>query len=532
MSAARDSLLKRARGFLGGLGIPAHVPAVVLLPALISGAAYLVVTPLPTRSVVQVLGVMLVTSAATLALGGRAREARRRWGAIFSISVLLALMYPGVAAVFQVHRSTQRDRIFAVMWVVLILVAGRLAFRLRDQGFGELNRVLAVVAWMLAASVWSFKWFPVVARSHAEWALTLGTMTRPIPLQVSSRPPDILHIVVDGMGRSDILRSRFGLDLSAQITELEAQGVKVTPDAVANYSQTYLSLASVLNMQYLDGFGDLATRPGDRWPLERLIQDSAVVRSLKQAGYEFTLVGSDYLATADHEQADVCVCAPVFFGEFEAFTLLLSPLRSFPIWSLAYKEHRQKILESFEAIEHLPTSTKPQLLVAHLLAPHPPFVLDRHGPAPDPPWPFGFHDGKRYGGPRDDYVAGYREQAAFVATRVTASVREFIARRPGREVVVFLHGDHGPGLDFDGEAPLGTDTDQRMSILLATRWPHNGMAQPSVKSPVNLYRALFTHVFGRPMQMLADRSFVSPFSRPYEFTEVKPNASKNLNGAQ
>jgi hypothetical protein len=530
MIAARDSILMRARRLFDNIGVPIHVPAAIVLPSLIAGAAYLAVTPLPTRSVVRVAGVMLLTAGATLALGGRSRDARRRWGAVFSLSVLLALMYPGVSAVLQVPRLSRWDQALAVIWLVVIPTAARLVFRLGDKGLAEFNRVLAVVVWMLGVSIWSFRWLPVLASSHAEWASTLATMTRPVPLASSSRPPDILHIVLDGMAGPHIARSRFGLDLSGQIEELEAEGVTVNPEAVANYSQTYLSLASVLNMQYLEGFATKTTRPADRWPLDRLIQESSVVRSLKQAGYEFTLVGSDYLATAEHEQADVCVCDPVRFGEFEAFALLLSPFRVFPIWSPAYEGHRRKLLQGFEAIERAPTSNRPQLLLAHFLAPHPPFVLGGKGPASDPSWPFGFHDGQRYGGARDAYVAGYRDQAGFVTARVAAAIREFIVRRGGRNVVVFLHGDHGPGLDFDGEAPLGTDVDQRMSILLATRWPRDVVIQPAVKSPVNLYRMLFRHVFGQPLETLADRSFVSPFSSPYDLTEVRPDVGPSPTG--
>jgi hypothetical protein len=86
-----------------------------------------------------------------------------------------------------------------------------------------------------------------------------------------------------------------------------------------------------------------------------------------------------------------------------------------------------------------------------------------------------------------------------------------------RPPVVIAHGDHGPGLGYDIRTPLRSNTDGRMAIFLGIRgrWPVAG-----VRSPVNVYRALFSGIFGATLPSLPDRSFVSSWQKPFDFHEV------------
>ena len=67
----------------------------------------------------------------------------------------------------------------------------------------------------------------------------------------SSALPDIYYIILDGYARADVLDSVYGYDNSEFIFWLEQHGFQVARGSRSNYSQTYLSLASSLNMTYL-----------------------------------------------------------------------------------------------------------------------------------------------------------------------------------------------------------------------------------------------------------------------------------------
>ncbi len=88
------------------------------------------------------------------------------------------------------------------------------------------------------------------------------------PAPVSARPspsaatglPDIYYIILDGYGRSDVLADLYGIDNTDFLRFLEQRGFYVAADARSNYSKTILSLASALNMQYLDEIVEIPGR--------------------------------------------------------------------------------------------------------------------------------------------------------------------------------------------------------------------------------------------------------------------------------
>lgn len=166
--------------------------------------------------------------------------------------------------------------------------------------------------WGLVAVIWvywvairhrrlSFRLAPLVGVGAALVVLPLIPMAAPMltalrpqtanaPSQASPSTdaalPNIYYIIVDGYGRSDVLKDLYGADNSDFITFLERRGFFVATDARSNYSKTILSLASSLNMRYLD---DVVQTQGvestNRQPLIHMIQDSEVRRTLEAAGY-------------------------------------------------------------------------------------------------------------------------------------------------------------------------------------------------------------------------------------------------------
>src|SRR5918993_1680579 len=201
-------------------------------------------------------------------------------------------------------------------------------------------------------------------------------------LLLSEQAPDIYYIVLDGMSRLDTLRGVYGIDVGAFAYGLAARGFSVAAQSSSNYSQTHLSLASALNMTYLDDLAHSMGDSADRTPLRILVQRSRAISRLRDAGYEFVMIGSDYSLTITHPQADRCDCALVSgLSELESALIDRSPFRVLSLENHTFGAHSRKVLHSFDSIAALRRGTRPMLVFAHILSPHPPFVLNKDGRA-------------------------------------------------------------------------------------------------------------------------------------------------------
>jgi len=329
--------------------------------------------------------------------------------------------------------------------------------------------------------------------------------------------PDVYYVILDGFGRLDVLRERYGADLEALTAFLAANGFYVPSLARSNYAQTFLSVASVLNLTYLDQVAaDTGQDSSNRSPLAALIQRGRLMQLAREAGYEVVGIGSDYMATERLSAADECICDPHGLDAVERAVLNLTPLGALPVGRRAFDAHRQNVLEAFEALEAPRDSTQPRFTFAHIVAPHPPFLFDAQGLPRRPPWPFGFEDGNHYRGSRAEYIEGYRDQVEFIASRVIPWL-EVILARPGPPPVVIIHGDHGPGADLHWEDPEATDMAERMSIFAAYGMPGRLESLYPTLTPLNGARALASAYFGAALPTLEDRSWFSTWSRPYDF---------------
>lgn len=87
--------------------------------------------------------------------------------------------------------------------------------------------------------------------------------------------------MLDGFGRPDVLGDCYGLDSSTFTASLKERGFDVLDDVGgANYLQTALSLASMLNVRSLVDSPHTTSRAA----AYRMIQDNVVFTTFKQLG--------------------------------------------------------------------------------------------------------------------------------------------------------------------------------------------------------------------------------------------------------
>jgi hypothetical protein len=338
--------------------------------------------------------------------------------------------------------------------------------------------------------------------------------------------PDIYYLVLDGYARNDVLETVYGYDNSSFTESLRQKGFFVADRARANYPQTGLSLASTLNMDYLDALLAAINRDSDnRRILGELIAGGRVLTFLREHGYRTVAFATGYDLT-EIRSADSYVTSPYGMNEFQSVLLESTPL---PLWwenvsrGGAYDYHRNRILHTLHVLPDLTCSGGPQFVFAHVLAPHPPFVFGEHGEPLRPDRPFSLNDGSlfmRYGAAsRERYRVGYTHQLEFISKRVLEAV-DAILLHSQRKPIIIIQGDHGPGLRLNSEDPQETDPRERLSILNAYLLPEgNGDLYVGI-TPVNTFRLIFNHYFGTHLKLLRDRSFFSTWSHPYRFLDV------------
>jgi hypothetical protein len=457
----------------------------------------------------------------------------RRWNDQAAASNIIAVPCVSIALYPIAHATAgslglQAEYAFAWCYLVLSAAAAPVVARwpherarivhdgLTVAGLAVLLGTLFVVA---RAYVFERPFPPPVAAAVAH-------LSSPLPTgSVPGAHPDVFHLVLDGMGRPDVLEKEYGMRIDAQLAEFRALGFHID-SAVghANYVQTHLSLASMLNVDYLDELTTIPSMGNFREPLRELLWRARVPDLFTRLGYHVEFIGPGSRSEGAFASADRCDCPQLWFSEPEVGALTLTPLKVFLRFGLGQERFFQRSLHVFEAFERRQTASAPRYVYAHAMLPHPPFVSDERGQFQNPRRPLSGADGTYFPGTADEYRAGYRAQATFTLRRTLDAVTRVLAQadRDGREVVVIVHGDHGPRLGFDARNPDAESGRFSLPVLLAVRWPKGMVPASPPSSLVNVYRTVFREVFKLGLQPLPDRSFVSGFSRPYALVESAP----------
>lgn len=354
----------------------------------------------------------------------------------------------------------------------------------------------------------------------------------PADVSDSSMLPDIYYIILDGYARADVLEEIYQYDNAEFLGYLSAEGFYVAHESRSNYCQTVLSLASSLNLMYLDSLVDeIGVEYVGRGQVTDMVRNSIVADFLRRHGYEIVAFASGYHRT-EMRSADRYLAARWYPNEFQVALLNMTPL---PLLMRSpydmHHWHRERILYTLDHLADLSELEGPVFVFAHVIAPHPPFVLGRNGEAIDPEHQFMLSDGNhligRWGFTRDEYVSRYRDQLIFINSRVKAAVDGILSRSP-RPPIIILQADHGPGSMLDWEDPDSTYFKERLSVLNAYYLPDDGEACLYDEiTPVNTFRVIFNCYLGTDYELLEDESYFSTVHRPYAFINVTADVKAN-----
>jgi hypothetical protein len=333
--------------------------------------------------------------------------------------------------------------------------------------------------------------------------------------------PDIYYIIPDSYGRSDLLLKAFKYDNSAFILRLREMGLYVASCSQSNYNRTDVSMASSLNMDYLQNLDD-DFQPGNigRGTMWASISQSTVRYELESVGYK-TVAFATGFAWSEITDADVYLAPSPVWSEMIGFETLLirtTPARHFEdlgwinfdqIDGQRYQERARLILNSMDELAHMPG---PKFVFIHIISPHPLFVFGPDGSLTDPA---AFLDeNRRY--TADSYTLGYVNQAEYISSQLETALSTLLSKSSMPPVII-LQGDHAPWMQTGAG---------KFKILNAYYLPgYNDLLYPTI-SPVNTFRLLLDAYLGANYPLLNDTSYYSPVPNIYEFQET-PNPCLN-----
>jgi hypothetical protein len=335
-------------------------------------------------------------------------------------------------------------------------------------------------------------------------------------LESSEDLPDIYYIILDTYASSSTLREFYDFENNTFISFLQDRGFFVAEESFSNYAVTALSLASSLNMDYIDklspNFGDSV----EDWQYavpKQMIENNNVMWFLKSRGYTSIFLGSGHGVTQGNRYADrdiKCGFVDETIGRIIQSTLIWPAADQFQIMA---NDDRHQRLCAFEKLAEMPANNGPIFVFAHILAPHLPFLFDANGNPvreyePDP-----VHI-KEY----------YINQLIFINKKVEETVTEILSKSEV-EPIIILQGDTGPPYGFETGAALQNPGEeiykQNLRILNAYHLPQDGAKWLYTGiSPVNTFRLIFNVYFGIDIPLLDNQSYFGTAEIPYRFIDV------------
>jgi hypothetical protein len=393
----------------------------------------------------------------------------------------------------------------AVLGVVAAVRAGRHT-ALLTKG---LNVAAAV---LVLSNLATIGWYKL--RSGSDVPPTLAQEERNLGVPASpdaEGKPDIYYVILDRYGGEVALRGQFGFDNRPFLDSLEDRGFYVASESTANYQKTAHSLASSLNMEFLNGLDGGGTP--DNWgPIYGLLQNHEVGAFLRSKGYRYVHIGSRWRPTAANPQADMNM---KFKGDLSEFSSALLESTVLPAFGGAIErldERQREYLRPFFQFEKLAETRElggPTFVFAHILLPHEPYLFDRHGG-------FVSREAQRSRTFRQNYI----EQLLFTNQKVLEAVDRLLEGPEESRPVIIIQADEGPfSEDWDTRPD---QIKQKFSILNAFHLP--GVEKPGLYpsiTPVNTFRLLFDLYFDADLELLPDDNYVFPdLKHLYSFTRV------------
>jgi hypothetical protein len=442
---------------------------------------------------------------------------------ITTIYIFLFFYYKGFLSLITLYIDAPfLKTIFPYLWGSLFLISTFIIFRSKKMNRNIVfffNIGVLVLMILTFSNIFSFHFFfKPTSQTIKEVEFKLNT-------NKDINKPDLYYIILDGYARNDILKDIYNYDNQVFTSFLKEKGFFVANKSHSNYSQTYLSLGSSLNLKYLDELKEKFSEIETAEPLIWLIAQNKVFKTFKALNYEIVSFSTGHCGT-ELKNVDHYVTKDLIDREFLNALLnstFLGTFRDsfFDITKKQIKRHKDALNEVFDNLSEIVNPKAPPTLVfAHIICPHPPFVFDAKGN--DVPYDgiFGLWDGSHWGNNSEKYKTRYLEQLKYVSSKIKTAITKLKAKTDRKKIII-IQSDHGPGSELDWDNPGKTNLKERMSILNAIYFDDQNYSSlyPEI-TPVNTFRTIFNKYFATKLRLLPDKVYFSKILTRYQFIDV------------
>jgi hypothetical protein len=471
--------------------------------------------PVAATGVVVALGIC-----ASIVLG-------RSWGA--RVSVVLGWLIFALFWYRDIGSFNDRHLSFAsisseLVWVLVLVVGSVVAYRITSK-----PRLLkAGLLFSLTMAVLPLVQYGVATVDNGTGP---GAKLDTANVDQWESRPDIYYLILDGLGRADVLEEIYEIDISGFIETLGREGFVVADRALSPHPMTWLSVPAVFNQEY-QAYPGPRGRPATHSQTNRIMAgDSQTHEELAGQGYRFVMAteGGGQLCNLDlspiQELATCLVKGDSLSAAIRERLGWLTPLhglanrgllpdvvrRWLAAEDLRWTDGKKKqdgtfmaddVLRAVDSVkeEH---ALVPVFVVAHMMYAHPPYTLNSDcGPSSHETFSPSV-------GAWDDLV-GLQMGVDCTRQQVLRLIDSV-----GGDAVIVLQSDHGPGygslLVGDGttveETPI-EDLWVRASAFSAVRLPDRCRSQVSdTYAGVNTFRVVFSCISGIPRALEPQSSF-------------------------
>ncbi|TES90879.1 MAG: hypothetical protein E3J88_03450 [Anaerolineales bacterium] len=470
----------------------------------------------------RALGVSLLTAILLTVVYKRISKDWHKASLMASLCLVLFFSYGHIYNALleaEIHSITHGvHRYLIPLWLLLFAFGARWIIRRSKEILSMTNALNMISIAALMMPIFQIISFEVQTFRAETQLLETDVGTETFQLPEGQQPPDIYYIILDAYARDDSLLADYGLDNTPFLDSLADEGFYIAPCSQSNYNTTHFSLATSLNMNYVEDLLKPEQMTGTkRTGLGHLIKHSFVRQTLENLGYKSIAFETGFIWT-QIEDADIYLSQnqaalggerlSKYVNEFELL-LLKSSAALIIIDGTALlpnitpqdidktdNARRDLVLFVFEQLNSMPSVEGPKFVFAHIVSPHRPFVFAADGST----------------NINRNKTAAYAEQVTYINTQILSLVDNLMTNSEIPPIII-LQGDHG-GVALK----VGSS---RLKILNAYHLPQGGNEHlyPNI-SPVNSFRVIFNTYFNGNLPLLEDFGFYSTDNAPFDLIFV------------
>ncbi len=406
---------------------------------------------------------------------------------LFTLTVMM-LLFPSVIPDVAVYPYIVLAGLGLLAWRVWKRKEKTLRETMRlPTRFTYVTNVVAAAMLIAVAGRTLYSEYQVRGEANETIASAHGSQSLAASPEASRRLPNIVHIVLDGYSRADILRSVYGFDNAPFLSALRKRGFHIANKATTPFNQTLLVMSSIFSLGAVNK--SLGSQIDDhnfsimRRILARDQRQGVAIKILSDLGYELASTPSTYLPLQWDEIVGSDGRASILnhFGLPETYVFSYDLLQSSPVLGhlaeYLFGDEFGIVGVNYNNLKNVPkrrfqhAGKRPLFVYEHILAPHPPFNITADGrPRSLADFPPAIGDGshliKGSEANRALYRAGYLDKLQYINGAILEHIDRIKKTLPG-PLIIILHGDHGGGLNFDQDEEAKTCVHERFSPLLA-----------------------------------------------------------------